>query len=140
GDPRTPGEGGRTASPYTPDILTNWSSLYPEFTPPEPRSIAHTLRRQGPNRFGACFLSVRDRFEPVGGEPRAFSPSTTPAALGPGAGERTNGGEVAGPVERYDLVTSRQQPPASTTWLGTSIRPGLPYNPSLRAEKPSAST
>lgn len=74
------------------------------------QSIAHALRRQGPNRFGACFLSVTERFDPDA--PFGFFPVTTPSGVGPGAGERGNGGDIAGPVERYDLVSSRQQPPA----------------------------
>eukprot|EP00903_Cladosiphon_okamuranus_P017394 g16022.t1 len=133
--PITSTDGGRE-SPGTPDILANWSSPYLEFTPPEPKTLAHGLRRLGPNRFGACFLSLTERFSPD--TPFGFTPVTTPPGLGPGAGERSNGGEMAGPVERYDLVSSRPQPPAANTWLGTSIRPGLPYNPSLKADDTGA--
>lgn len=75
------------------------------------QTVAHGVRRQGSNRFGICFMSVADRFDPDG-VPCGFYKPTTPAGLGPGAGERSNGGDIAGPVERYDLVSSRQQPPA----------------------------
>ncbi|CAN0060568.1 unnamed protein product [Ectocarpus fasciculatus] len=125
----------RMDSPFTPDFLASWSSLYPEFSPPAPKTVAYGVRRQNPNRFAACFLSIEDRFDPD----RVFLyAATTPAGLGPGSGETSNGGDMAGPVERYDLVSSRQQPPPANTWLGTSIRPGLPYNPSLGAENAAA--
>ncbi|CAM9870244.1 unnamed protein product, partial [Ectocarpus sp. 8 AP-2014] len=122
-------------SPGTPEFLASWSSLYPEFSPPAPKTVAHGVLRQSPNRFAACFLSIADRFAP---DPILLYAATTPAGLGPGSGEMSNGGDMAGPVERYDLVSSRRQPPPANTWLGTSIRPGLPYNPSLGAENTAA--
>ncbi|CAM9877965.1 unnamed protein product [Ectocarpus sp. 4 AP-2014] len=129
-----PGEN-RMDSPGTPEFLASWSSLYPEFSPPAPKTVAHSVLRQNSNRFAACFLSIADRFAP---DPVLLSAATTPAGLGPGSGEMSNGGDMAGPVERYDLVSSRRQPPPANTWLGTSIRPGLPYNPSLGAENTAA--
>ncbi len=74
------------------------------------QTVSYDLRRQGPNRFGGCFLSGTERFGPD--TPFGFHRASTPSGMGPGAGERSNGGDVAGPVERYDLVSSRQQPPA----------------------------
>lgn len=53
---------------------------------------------------------MTERFGPD--TPFGFHRVSTPSGMGPGAGERSNGGDVAGPVERYDLVSSRQQPPA----------------------------
>lgn len=75
------------------------------------QTIAHNVRNS-PVRLGACFLSVTDRFEPVGSESIA-SPGIS-AGLGPGADDTSRGpgggGGFVGPVERYDLVSARQQP------------------------------
>ncbi|CAB1116152.1 unnamed protein product [Ectocarpus sp. CCAP 1310/34] len=102
----------RMDSPGTPEFLASWSSLYPEFSPPAPKN---------PNRFAPCFLSIADRFAP---DPVVWSAATTTAGLGPGSGEMSNGGDMAGPVERYDLVSSRRQPPPATSVGGSNAADG----------------
>ena len=72
------------------------------------QTIAHDVRNS-PVRLGACFLSVTERFDAVGSDSNASL--GIPAGLGPGAGDSSRGAGFVGPVERYDFVNARQQPP-----------------------------
>lgn len=61
-------------------------------------------------RFGACFLSVTDRFDAVG--PSFFTAPESLSSPSTGFGDGgTRGRGFAGPVERYDLVQARQHAP-----------------------------